>query len=412
MVGALLLLSGLGFLVAALTRMSARASFAQPRLWKIALANLARRRGRAMSVAGLTACGCFLVFSVSSMRANVALHVEERSSGAGGFGVYAETTAPIVGDAKNVEKTLGASAISLRVRDGDDASCLNLNRARFPRIIGVDAKRLEQIGAFVSTPNDSLWSLLQTELPDGAIPALVGDSDTAMWGLQKKTGVREGDVIEYRDEMGREVKLKLVGKLPMRLSVFQGSLLINDSAFTRLFPSESGFRAFLIESSPADASNCASRLNRDLERYGIDAVSSANRLREFYAVESTYLAMFLVLGGLGMALGGGGVGIVTMRNIFERRRELALLHAIGFEEKTIRRALVCEHAALVFAGIAIGTLSAAAAALPLMLSSQTNPATETTAVLLVLMVAANLFCVIIGARAATPRNLVSFLRAE
>ena len=257
-----------------------------------------------------------------------------------------------------------------------------------------------------------MWGLLDQELPDGVVPALAGDANTAIWGLKKKTGQKDGDVLSYRDESGKEFKLKLVGQLPMRLSVFQGSLLISDAAFTRLFPSEAGFRAFLIDAPSEKTSETAARLNRDFERFGMEAVPAVQRLRDFYAVESTYLAMFLVLGGLGLVLGAGGVGVVVLRNVFERRTEVAIFHALGYERRTVFRVLFAEHGVLVLGGMALGTLAAAAAVLPLVLFSQTTVSAGLQMALLAIIVLANLVSVAVLLRAGLSPNPIPDLRQE
>ena len=58
---------------------------------------------------------------------------------------------------------------------------------------------------------------------------------------------------------------------------------------------------------------------------------TAERLAEFHAVENTYLSTFQTLGGLGLLVGTVGLAAVLLRNVLERRRELALLarSAIG-----------------------------------------------------------------------------------
>ena len=229
-----------------------------------------------------------------------------------------------------------------------------------------------------------------------------------MWGLKKKTG----DMIVYPDESGKEIKLKLVGQLPMRLSVFQGSLLISDEAFTRSFPSEAGFRAFLIDAPPDKAPEIAARLNRDFARYGMEAVPAVQRLREFYAVESTYLAMFLLLGGLGLILGAGGVASVVLRTVFERRSEIGLLHALGYKRTTVLRLLLAEHGLLVLAGMAFGAIAATASILPLVVFSQTTVSIEIQLVLLALIVAANIAGVAIALFASLSRTPLADLRQE
>jgi len=412
-VGTFLLIAGLGGYSLFLTHLARRPASREPRLWKMAVTNLARRRGRSLSVAGLTACGCFLVFSVSSMQQNVALRATERGSGTGGFAVFAETTAPLVGSPDDINKTLATEAVPLRVRDGDDAGCLNLNRAQTPRAFGVDPQRLSALGAFTRPHSDAnVWDLLERDLPDGCIPALVGDSDTAMWGLQKKTGETSGEVLVYRDESGKEAKLRLVGKLPMRLSVFQGSVLISEAAFTKLFPSEAGFRAFLIDAPQAQVSDLVARLNRDFDRVGMDAVPAVQRLRDFYTVESTYMTMFLVLGALGLVLGAGGVAVVVLRNLFERRAEIALLHAVGYERSTVFRLLLIEHFTLTLAGMVLGTLAAAVGIVPLILSSQTIVSPAQQAVLLALIILTNLISVALVLQIGIPRNPIPNLRQE
>ena len=97
-------------------------------------------------------------------------------------------------------------------------------------------------------PTDRLpWAFLHADLPDGVIPGLVGDANTAMWNLQTKVDPEVGDEITYRDERGEIFRVRLVGKLPMPLSVFQGTILISREDFMERYPSEAGYRMFLAD---------------------------------------------------------------------------------------------------------------------------------------------------------------------
>jgi len=44
-------------------------------------------------------------------------------------------------------------------------------------------------------------------------------------------------------------------------------------------------------------------------------------------VQNTYLNTFQVLGALGLLLGSAGLGVVVLRNVLERRAELAAMLA-------------------------------------------------------------------------------------
>lgn len=88
----------------------------------------------------------------------------------------------------------------------------------------------------------------------------------------------------------------------------------------------------------------------------------------FNAVQNTYLSTFQVLGGLGLLLGSAGLGVVVLRNVLERRGELALLTAVGFQRGQLSRLIFLEHALLLVMGLVLGVGSAAVAVLPSLLA--------------------------------------------
>jgi ABC-type antimicrobial peptide transport system permease subunit len=307
----------------------------------------------------------------------------------------------------------GTDIVSIKVHDGDDASCFNLNRAQSPRLLGVPVNILAERRAFLPRhAGTELWALLNEELPDGTVPALVGDSNTAMWGLKKKVGPDKGDTLFYTDERGNTFKVKLVGKLPMRLSVFQGTILISMQNFNRLYPSEAGHRMFLFDADGKDVNELRTTLSERLDRIGLDMTTTTERMQAFYSVETTYLAMFLMLGGLGLLLGSIGMGIVVLRNMLERRSELALLKCLGFSGNQIVRIIVAEHWLLLLAGLIVGVVSAAIAMWPSLHSPSVSVPYGTLGVLLGSVLVIGLLWTSIAARLAVRRPLIPALRNE
>ncbi|MCF6284455.1 MAG: ABC transporter permease [Candidatus Hydrogenedentes bacterium] len=334
-------------------------------LHRLAIQNVARRRGRSLATVALLACGAFMVFAVSAMQEDLYANAHLRSAGTGGFTLMAESTFPLQESPLQALDDPALSGTALKVRDGDDASCLNLNYSQAPGVVGVNVDDLVSRGAFASeAAAKELWERLNLELPDGAIPALAGDTNTAMWTLRKKAAIKGGGQLTYEDEGGVEQTVQLVGALPMRLSIFQGKILISDTNFTRLFPSEEGYRMFLIDAPVEESAALSQRLNKKFDRYGMNAFPPVERILEFYAVETTYLAMFLVLGGLGLAIGCVGMGVIVLRNLLERRAELAMLSALGFPKHAVLHMLYAEYGFLLLAGLGTGVLAASLAVIP------------------------------------------------
>jgi ABC-type antimicrobial peptide transport system permease subunit len=146
-------------------------------------------------------------------------------------------------------------------------------------------------------------------------------------------------------------------------SIFQGELLIGEKSFLRLFPDVDGYRFFLLNVSPASAQQVTGVLEQALSPYGFDIQPTEARLASFHKVENTYLSTFRSLGALGLVLGTVGLAAVLLRNVLERRRELALLRAVGYRPAHLVAIVLAENALLLL-GLATGTVCALLAIAP------------------------------------------------
>ena len=101
-----------------------------------------------------------------------------------------------------------------------------------------------------------------------------------------------------------------------------------------------------------------------LSDFGFDAESTQTILAGYLAVQNTYLSTFQTLGGLGLLLGTFGLAVVQLRNVLERRGELALLRAVGLSKSLNARLVFWENLALLGAGLSCGVGAALIAVLP------------------------------------------------
>lgn len=380
--GALLLIAGLGFCAAWLGTLGRKTYGTEISLGGLALRSSTRRRRRSLATIGLLACGAFLISAIGAFRLDANQNATKRSSGTGGFALIGESTLPVTYDLNsrsgrdfyglNAEDLKEVEVVSFRVRDGDDASCLNLNRAQKPRLLGVNPEMLQKHEAFTfanvmkGIPNDKPWLALNSSTGGSALKenevAAIGDQNSIMWALHKKVG----DTIDYVDERGRPFKLRLVGAIAN--SVMQGNLIIDEAEFVKRFPGESGYRMFLVDAPSNNVANVSATLGRALQDAGLEMTPAPERLNAFNAVQNTYLRTFQVLGGLGLLLGSAGLGVVVLRNVQERRGELGLLSAVGFRRGTLQRLVMSEHAVLLGLGLAVGIVAAAIGVMPALLS--------------------------------------------
>jgi ABC-type antimicrobial peptide transport system permease subunit len=381
--------AGTLLLIAALcyqwTWLAARRGRVLSTVLQLGFRNAAHRPGRSLLSISLIASAIFLLVAIDAFRRPERPSWQDKNSGAGGYPLLAESLIPIV----NLAEIEGVKFVPFRLRPGDDASCLNLYQPQNPRVLGVPSAFLREAGFGFQN-----WTLLEQDLPGGVVPA-IADANSITYVLHKRVG---------DDVMVGGHRLRLVGALSH--SLFQGELLIAEKHFLRLFPHEPGYRFFLLETADAG------KLEEALADYGFDALPTSDRLASFDRVENTYLSTFQALGGLGLLLGTVGLAAVLLRNVLERRRELALLEAVGYRPRDLAWMVVAENTFLVASGVGIGTLCALVAIAPAFVSRGGQLSVASMAVLLAGVVITGMAASLAAVRAVVRAPLLAVLRAE
>jgi hypothetical protein len=367
------------------------------------------------------AAATFILISVDAFRRGDAVTDAGPRSGVGGYSVFVETLLPVVGDVNGRAARDAMNLFDLdpavtfepfRLLPGDDASCLNLYEPRNPRILApTDAFLAKGRFAFQSAlattdaERANPWLLLNRSETDGAVP-VIGDANSMTYVLHKTLGE---DLVIRRG--GRDIRLRIVAAL--RDSIFQGELLMSHGNFTTLFPDQQGYRVMLVDAPAAQAPAIAAQIEDAMADFGADATSTQERLAQFHRVENTYLSTFQALGGLGLILGTIGLATVLLRNVLERRRELALLGAVGFRRQHVLTMVVAENVLLVGCGLLAGAICAGLAIAPAVVERGGRfPITSSGALLLFGVFITGLLSSIVAMNAATRAPLLSSLRSE
>ena len=396
-------------------------------LTQVGFRNATYRPGRSVLCIALIASAAFIIVAVDAFRHEGVQGEHDRHSGTGGYTLLADTLLPMAHDpssesGRDVLNVLdlyepggvleGVRLSRFRVRPGEDASCLNLYQAKDPRILApTRAFVAEGRFAFGETVEATAeeaanpWLLLDRELADGAIPA-IADATSLAWALH----LAVGDEFVLNKDTDRPIRLRIMAALSD--SIFQRELIIAEDRFEEVFPNYDGYRFFLIDAQPDRAAEVAAGFEDRLADYGFDVVSADERLAAFHRVENTYLATFQTLGGLGLILGTFGLGAVLLRNVLERRRELALLRAVGYHAGHLALMVLAENAFLLLTGVMIGMSCALVAIAPAWLERGGGVPVVSLAVLLGVVVATGLTASLVATVAALRSPLLHALRTE
>ncbi|MEA3367459.1 MAG: ABC transporter permease, partial [Planctomycetota bacterium] len=173
-----------------------------------------------------------------------------------------------------------------------------------------------------------------------------------------------------------------------------------------------GYRMFLIEVSAARAEAVSGILSRQLADVGLSVTPTARRLADLGAMQNTYLTIFQTLGGLGLLLGSVGLGVVVLRNVLERRGELALMRAVGWRKRRLHRLILIEHWGLLAMGLACGVVSAGLAVAPVIAKAGSPVPYLSLAGTLLAVGAGGLLWTYLASRVALRGRLLAALRNE
>jgi putative ABC transport system permease protein len=392
-------------------------------VWRLGWRNTAYRPARSVLCVALIAFATFVIVAVEAFKRDEPEALVDRHSGGGGYPLLVETLLPIV---HNLNDAAGRDAMNLpaggalqrvrfdrfRVRPGDDTSCLNLYQPKNPRIVAatqdfINSGRFAFHSSLAESPAERAnpWLLLHREFEEDVVPVIT-DANSMTYVLHMKLG----DDFVLPGSSARPIKLRLVAALSD--SIFQGEMLMAEQPFVRLFPEWEGYRFFLVDAPLGQTPELTELLESRLSDFGADVASTAERLAGFHRVEYTYLSTFQMLGGLGLVLGTLGLGAILLRNVLERRRELALLRALGYTQPDFLTMVVAENVLLLVGGLIIGTFCALLAIAPMFLDRGGRLPIGTVALLLLGVMGTGLLASLGATIAALRSPLLSSLRAE
>lgn len=425
-------------------------------LFGLTSTNAKRAPTRSILTIGLISIASFLILSMSLFQAS------PNEAGTGGFAFIGKSSQPIhknLADPEYQRLVLGDKAktlesvqiVNLRVRGGDDASCNNLYQSREPQVIGVspkitsiDRNALER-SAFAWFATDtsatnagesesgrkesvSPWHALE-RAGDGTemspLPVVI-DQNTALWALH--LGGYVGERFSYEFDRKR-VYFQTVGVL--QNTILQGSLIIGEDNFERVFPTVNGYRMFLIKTPQSNSSSSQSSDAKGLSKdslasesairmlledgwndTGLSLASSDDVLAQLLAVQNTYLGAFQVLGALGLLLGTFGLGVTLLRSAMERRSELAAMRAMGFSKRRLIEMLILENGWQLVRGLGVGGVAAGLSTLPAVLSGQAGSGILWPLCMVAFVFITGIICCVVAAVLAMRWPLLDSLRSD
>ncbi len=230
---------------------------------------------------------------------------------------------------------------------------------RYSGMIGFDDRLLTQGGPDLGRRLDRFVS------DRGAWNGVLASTDLAIvsdFFLQEEGGpptqaIRPGEKFTaYNRTTGQQREFTIAGVLANDVGAFTGGgagAWFGAPALKEFMGRDAVPSRFYVNAR-GDADDVGATLQGQLLTNGVEADSflalvteQAQQQQGFFRLMSGYL-------GLGLVIGIAGLGVVMVRAVRERRRQIGMLRAMGFQHRVVRTAFLLEATFIAFQGIVVG----------------------------------------------------------
>ncbi len=211
-----------------------------------------------------------------------------------------------------------------------------------------------------------VWQALQDEPGTAVVPTYMVPSRTnynvggaapplRLEGFWLEDKVLPDVYIQARDLLtGTEQRLRVIGVLEQSAVYAQGVLTSQQTVNTLLGQTVPPQAYMFRLTEGADAGAVAKGLEATFLEHGVQAEVMAEEIRK--GASTTLMINNLLQGfmGLGLVVGIAALGVIAARSVVERRQQIGVLRAIGFQKSMVQLSFLLESSFIALLGILLG----------------------------------------------------------
>jgi putative ABC transport system permease protein len=149
--------------------------------------------------------------------------------------------------------------------------------------------------------------------------------------------------------------LRVIAVIEPHISTLFG-IYASDASLATVFPNMRGTTWYIKAASGANTKRLADHVESALLRYGADTQPIREQLKEGERINNGFIYLIQGFMGLGLIVGVAAIGVVSFRSVVERRQQIGVLRAIGFQREMVSLSFLIESAFVVGVGAIAGTV--------------------------------------------------------
>jgi putative ABC transport system permease protein len=202
-------------------------------------------------------------------------------------------------------------------------------------------------------------------------------SDFRLTGFFLEDGAFEPVPVEIRDtQSGTTIRLTVIGVLSDTVPFAMVGLSTSQQTLQPLGAAAVPTVWYFKVRPGVDPVDEAQRLEAAFLDSGMQATAQSELLND--AVASSLTFQYLILGflGLGLIIGVAALGVISARSVVERRQQIGVLRAIGFQARMVQMSFLVESLFVTVIGVVLGTVLGLWVAFNVIVDSANQPGWE------------------------------------
>lgn len=153
-------------------------------------------------------------------------------------------------------------------------------------------------------------------------------------------------------------RVQIIGVLDDNTTLAGAALQVNAAAFSQITGAALQPAQFYVKVQPgADVRTVAQEVERAFLGNGMNATILAENFAQGQAFTRGILQLFQGFMALGLVVGIAALGVITSRTVVERRQQVGMLRAIGYQARMIALSFVLEASFIAITGLVIGAIT-------------------------------------------------------
>ncbi|MGE3073502.1 MAG: FtsX-like permease family protein [Dehalococcoidia bacterium] len=278
----------------------------------------------------------------------------------------AEAGSPVASDIAGAGRTTLADSAQLVSQPGED------NDGIYP-VIGADDGFFSSLGTTLdayANGYDSEAAVMEAVRTNPNL-ALVDSSlvgiqfnESYDWTLEGVTITDSRfDAVEVTvtdPKSGNTTTLTVVGVLRSQLPATTiGGIFIDEQAYRSLIGEPQYRRGYFRLNDGVDAAQAVRGIESALAVQGVEADSVDQIFEDMSATNAAFNRMFQAFMALGLFVGIAGLGVIAFRSVVERRQQIGMLRAIGYQRGIVTLTFLLESSFIAVMGILSGVVGGA-----------------------------------------------------